>query len=188
MNSLISILFIPFLLSSINADISVADFGAKGDGKIDDNHAFLGAWTAACNSLNPITIYVPRKRYLLSPIVFEGPCKNSGITFRLEGILVAPDYKKMGSSENWLMFDRVEGVSVIGGYLDGQGTSLWACKGVKKDCPAGASVCICLELRMFLNSFGLFFFVLTKINGGQVTHECGFFDCSRLHSTVQKIY
>ncbi|XP_043694037.1 polygalacturonase-like [Telopea speciosissima] len=132
------------LLSSTNAiDINViTDFGAIGDGITDVNHAFLSAWEAACKSSEASTIHVPRKgRFFLSPIVFQGPCNNSKITFRMDGIVVAPDYKKMPSSDNWIMFYGVDGVSIIGsGYLDGQGTTLWACKAaVNTNCPTGAA-------------------------------------------------
>ncbi|PIA50466.1 hypothetical protein AQUCO_01300893v1 [Aquilegia coerulea] len=138
----VALLFLFFisLLSSIHAlDINVADFGAKGDGKTDASPAFLEAWNVACSSLTPTTIYVPRKRYFLSQAIFLGPCLNSGITFRIEGILAAPNYKTMASIENWVTFDKVEGVTVIGGFLDARGSSLWACKDTNKDCPDGAS-------------------------------------------------
>ncbi|KAF5202804.1 Polygalacturonase [Thalictrum thalictroides] len=134
------LLFFISLPSSIYAlDINVTDFGAKGDGKTDASPAFLKAWKIACSSLTPTTIYVPRKRYFLSQTIFQGPCMNSGITFRIEAILTAPDYKNMGSIETWVMFDKVEGVTVVGGFLDGRGSSLWACKATDKPCPAGAS-------------------------------------------------
>lgn len=133
-------LFLLFVSLTYAADIHIKDFGAKGDGKTDASPAFRKAWAVACSSHTPVTIYVPRKRYLLSQVIFKGPCLNSGITFRIDGILVAPDYKKMGSIDNWVIFDNVDGVTIIGGYLDGQGSSLWACKGTGHACPAGASV------------------------------------------------
>ncbi|KAF9615769.1 hypothetical protein IFM89_026370, partial [Coptis chinensis] len=91
-------------------------------------------------SLEPTTIYVPRRRFLLGQITFEGPCTNSGITLRIDGILVSPAYEKMGSAKYWMLFDKVEGVNITGGFLDGQGSSLWSCKGVAgQDCPVGAT-------------------------------------------------
>ncbi|RZC86638.1 hypothetical protein C5167_029988 [Papaver somniferum] len=69
------------------------------------------------------------------------PCKSSKITFRIDGILIAPDFKQMKSSvENWLKFDRVKGVSIIGGVLDGRGSSLYSCKLSKKACPRGPTM------------------------------------------------
>ncbi|KAI3840336.1 hypothetical protein MKW92_008812 [Papaver armeniacum] len=133
---------IPFLVSMINADTmmvnNVADFGAKADGKTDSSKAFLKAWDASCSSSKASTIYVPKKKYLIGPTIFLGPCKSSKITFRIDGILIAPDFKQMKSSvENWLKFDRVKGVSIIGGVLDGRGSSLYSCKLAKKSCPRG---------------------------------------------------
>ncbi|OVA14951.1 Glycoside hydrolase [Macleaya cordata] len=136
-------IIIPFLTLMVDADNmiinNVADFGAKGDGRTDASQAFLRAWAASCSSMEPSTVYVPRKKYLLSETVFLGPCNNSAITFRIDGILIAPDFKKMNSSvENWLMFDLVEGVSVIGGFLDGRGSSLYSCKATnQQECPEG---------------------------------------------------
>jgi hypothetical protein len=40
------------------------------------------------------------------------------------------------------LFEDVGGVSIIGGFLDGQGTSLWDCKRTSESCPIGASVCV----------------------------------------------
>ncbi|XP_010259183.1 PREDICTED: polygalacturonase-like [Nelumbo nucifera] len=140
MNSLMSsVFFIPLLLTSIDADINVADFGAKADGKTDASEAFLAAWAAACSSTKPTTIYLPAKKYFLGPVVFRGPCNNSRITLQMDAILVAPDYQEMASSENWIMFDVVDGLSVIGGYLDGRGSSFWKCKGVSNNCSAGST-------------------------------------------------
>ncbi|XP_042483416.1 polygalacturonase-like [Macadamia integrifolia] len=138
---LITFLFLLSLTNAIDLNV-ITDFGAKGDGKTDVNKAFSSAWAAACKSSEASTIHIPHKgRFLLSPIEFQGPCNNSKITFLMDGILVAPDYKKMESSENWIMFYGVDGVSITGrGYLDGQGTSLWECKAAgNNDCPTGAA-------------------------------------------------
>eukprot|EP00261_Vitis_vinifera_P032715 XP_019073958.1 PREDICTED: polygalacturonase [Vitis vinifera] len=105
---------------------NVVNLGAKGDGHTDSTKAFLNAWAAACGSASPATIYVPPGRYLLLNAVFRG-CKNHAITFRIDATLVAPsDYRVIGNAANWLAFQDVTGVSIIGGVLDGQGTGLWA--------------------------------------------------------------
>ncbi|KAI3852922.1 hypothetical protein MKW92_007187 [Papaver armeniacum] len=140
LSSTLFFITIPFLISMINADTkiinNVSNFGAKADGKTDSSKAFLKAWAASCSSSEPSTIYVPKKKYLIGPITFLGPCKSSKITFQIDGILIAPDFKQMQSS-NWLKFDRVKGVSIIGGVLDGRGSSLYSCKLAKKACPRG---------------------------------------------------
>ena len=119
---------------------NVVNLGAKGDGRTDSTKAFVDAWAAACGSASPATIYVPPGRYLLRNAVFRG-CNNHAITFRIDATLVAPsDYRVIGDATNWLAFQDVTGVSIIGGVLDGQGTGLWACKRSGKNCPSGASV------------------------------------------------
>ncbi|XP_026432599.1 polygalacturonase-like isoform X2 [Papaver somniferum] len=134
-------IFFLALLTNANAMIhNVASFGAKADGNTDASPAFLKAWIAACSSSKPSMIYVPLKKYLIGPTEFLGPCKNSNITFRIDGMLIAPDYKKMKfSAQHWITFNYVNGMSIIGGFLDGRGSSLYACKLAKKDCPAGST-------------------------------------------------
>lgn len=125
-----------------NPTFNVNSYGAKSDGKSDSTRAFLSAWGAACATTAPATIYVPPGRFLLRNAIFEGKsCKNNAITIRIDGTLVAPsDYNVIGNSGSWLKFERVTGVSINGGTLDGEGSSLWACKNSGKSCPKGVTV------------------------------------------------
>ncbi|XP_056173941.1 polygalacturonase-like [Syzygium oleosum] len=129
--------------SSANAasvQYNVVSLGAKADGKTDSSKAFLSAWALACGSTSAATVYVPQGRFLVQSASFNGPCKNSAITVRIDGTLVAPsDYNMNGNVGNWIVFRQVTGVSVFGGTLDGQGTGLWACKLSGKSCPTGAT-------------------------------------------------
>ncbi|KAH9765409.1 Pectin lyase-like superfamily protein [Citrus sinensis] len=144
-----SSLFIFLFISSINLASSYATttsynvlrFGAKGNGVADSTQAFAKAWAAACASTESATINVPKGRYLLGYVAFNGDCKSSDITFRIDGTLVAPaDYCVLGQADNWLSFEGVSGVSIIGGALDAKGSSLWACKASGTNCPDGATM------------------------------------------------
>lgn len=122
---------------------NVMDLGAKPDGKTDSSKAFLTAWAAACRTPSPsATIFVPPGRFLIKQMKFGGACKNKAIVFTIFGTLVAPsDYNVIGNSGYWIYFQGVDGVSIRGGILDGQGTGLWDCKNSgKKNCPMGATV------------------------------------------------
>ncbi|MBA0781886.1 hypothetical protein Gotri_002767 [Gossypium trilobum] len=140
-------LFLPLILflsfnSSLAAllNLNVLSFGAKPDGTTDSTNAFLSAWTRACASTNPATIYVPKGRFLLRSVNFRGKCNNNAISFRIDGTLVAPvDYRIIGKADNWISFQYVDGVSIYGGKLDAKGTGLWACKNSGKACPSGAT-------------------------------------------------
>ncbi|KAF4368601.1 hypothetical protein F8388_018725 [Cannabis sativa] len=122
------ILSAPPTLSTSSFNVLMG-FGAKPNGLTDSTNAFLRAWEAACTSTHAALIYVPKGRYLLRPLAFKGPCKSPHITFRIDGTLVAPhDYRVLGGAENWLNFQRVSGVSIVGGALDAKGHALWACK------------------------------------------------------------
>ncbi|KAF8402418.1 hypothetical protein HHK36_013373 [Tetracentron sinense] len=140
MKVLLAVLFLIIFFSlASGGDYNVVDYGAKGDAKTDTTRSFLSAWASACSSVKPARIYVPHGRYLIKQAAeFRGPCKNNATTIRIDGTLVAPsDYRILGSSDTWLLFIKVTGVSVYGGTLDGQGSGLWACKKAGKNCPAG---------------------------------------------------
>ncbi|KAG8369911.1 hypothetical protein BUALT_Bualt14G0062600 [Buddleja alternifolia] len=143
-----------------NPTFNVQTFGAKSDGKSDCTNAFLSAWGAACAAPKPATIYVPRGKYLLRNAYFNGRlCKNTAITMRIDGTLVAPsDYNVIAKSGSWLRFERVTGVSIYGGTLDAQGTKLWACKNSGKSCPKGA------RSLAFYNSKNIIVNGLTSLN------------------------
>ncbi|KAL8491690.1 hypothetical protein ACS0TY_023333 [Phlomoides rotata] len=125
---------------AIKTTFNVLELGAKSDGKLDSTFALSEAWSRACASTKPSTIYVPRGRFLLKTLRFKGPCNNKAITFSIDGTLLAPsDYNAIGNAGNWLLFDEVDGVTIRGGILDGQGAALWECKKSRKNCPTGAT-------------------------------------------------
>ncbi|KAI8003538.1 hypothetical protein LOK49_LG08G01954 [Camellia lanceoleosa] len=86
--------------STLPITYNVLNLGAKPDGKTDSTKSFLSAWALACGSTQPATIYVPPGRYLIGrPANFGGRCKNSAITIRIDGTLVAPsNYNVLGNA------------------------------------------------------------------------------------------
>lgn len=130
------------LAFAVNPTFNVQSFGAKPDGSSDSTKAFLSAWSAACAAAVAATVYVPPGRYLLRNANFNGKlCKNKAMTLLIHGTLIAPsNYNAIGKSEAWLKFERVAGVTIHGGTLDGRGSYLWACKNSGKSCPTGATV------------------------------------------------
>nr|GMC80981.1 polygalacturonase-like [Ipomoea batatas] len=129
--------------SAAKITYDVQKFGAKPDGKTDSTKAFLNAWAAACaSSTKHVTILVPQGRYLLGTASFWGQsCKAKAIRIQIYGTLLAPsDYRVIGLTGNWLKFEKVSGLTIAGGTLDGQGAALWACKtSGKTSCPTGAT-------------------------------------------------
>uniref|UniRef100_A0A2N9I987 Pectate lyase superfamily protein domain-containing protein n=1 Tax=Fagus sylvatica TaxID=28930 RepID=A0A2N9I987_FAGSY len=160
-SALVFALFSIFFVSALAAPMTynVVSLGAKADGKSDSTQAFLSAWKFACASVKPATIYVPAGSFYLRQVAFSGPCKNNAIIIRIDGTLVAPsDFRVIGNSGNWVLFEHVDGVTISGGILDGQGTGLWACKASGKSCPSGATT---LE---FSNSNNIVVSALTSLN------------------------
>ncbi|KAK3022565.1 hypothetical protein RJ639_047543 [Escallonia herrerae] len=136
--SVLSICFTPKSLASTPNTYNVVDLGARPDGRTDSAKAFMSAWTAACGSDSAATVYVPPGRYLVQKADFAGKCRNSAITFRMDGTLVAPSDNQVVNAGSWILFHGVDGVTLSGGTLDGQGSGLWACKAAGGSCPVGA--------------------------------------------------
>lgn len=126
------------LAAAAMASYSVVDYGAKPDGKTDSTQAFLGAWSDACAARKRASIYVPAGRFLIGQTTFQGPCRNNNVRIFITGTLVAPS--RYSSAVNWLLFKYVDGLSIIGGAIDGQGQAFWACKEAGRSCPQGAVV------------------------------------------------
>ncbi|XP_042482431.1 exopolygalacturonase-like [Macadamia integrifolia] len=107
---------------------NVKNFGAKGDGRNDDSKAFTAAWKAACGSKGPVKLFIPKGTFLLGPIKFVGPCNTvDSFTVQMQGFLKAStDLSRYGSSEDWIEFGWVEGLTLTGGgTFDGQGAASW---------------------------------------------------------------
>lgn len=141
LRSSLSLLLVVALFHPSSSDGTVYDvvsYGANPDGQTDSAAALLKAWSAACGSPAPATIRVPSGRFFLSRAAMNGPCKNTRVTIQMDGTFVAPS--SYADSEDWISFDHVDGVSMIGGTIDGQGASLWDCKAKGLSCPRGSRV------------------------------------------------
>ncbi|KAK9146173.1 hypothetical protein Sjap_006076 [Stephania japonica] len=132
---------------------------------LDKWHCFLSAWPSACTSDAATSVLVPNGSYLLTRVVFSGQYKNT-VTFQIDGTLVAPtEY----GTDNWITFDGVSGVTILGSTPDGQGAGLWACKNAGKSCPSGAA-----SLK-FTNSREVLISRLTSMNSQMFhidIHDC----------------
>jgi len=102
---------------------NVDDYGAKGGGVTDDSQAFRAAWNAACNSSLDSVFLVPNgKSYLVKPINFSGPCKCGYLTAQISGRIIAPPdpCRWNPKAREWLMFSKVQGLTISGGgIIDG---------------------------------------------------------------------
>ncbi|CAM8956679.1 unnamed protein product [Rhodiola kirilowii] len=128
--------------ASLIRSYNVANYGARPGSTTDSSEAFVTAWNLACTAPKPATLYVPPGRFFLKSVKFQGPCKSCNITIRIDGTMVAPsDYNVIGDNQSWLYFKNVDGVTITGGTLDGQGRGLWDCKNNMSfsNCPRGAT-------------------------------------------------
>ncbi|KAK8936288.1 putative polygalacturonase [Platanthera zijinensis] len=92
--------------------------------------AFLKTWKAACaDSRNPYFVVPGRggRKYLLSKIVFEGPCQ-SALKFLISGELVAENRVWTKEADTWITFKSIPRMTVLGdGLIDGRGSIWWDC-------------------------------------------------------------
>ncbi|XP_038718188.1 probable polygalacturonase At3g15720 [Tripterygium wilfordii] len=112
--------------SSIN--VNVMNYGAFGNGVSYDSQAFTKAWAAACGGRTNSVIYVPGgKKFLVKPMIFQGPCKATTIAMQIQGSILAPNKKPdWGTSAPLLSFNSVNGLTLAGtGTIDGQGSMWW---------------------------------------------------------------
>ncbi|GMY09711.1 exopolygalacturonase clone GBGA483-like [Fagus crenata] len=95
-------------------DININRYGAKADGKSDDSQAITSAWKEACTSIDPSTVVIPKGKYMVGPVMFQGPCKAS----------VSIQHK---SQDGWIVFQNIDRLMVTGGgTFDGQGSLAWS--------------------------------------------------------------
>ncbi|XP_073025718.1 polygalacturonase [Primulina eburnea] len=117
---------------------NVMDFGAIPGGTTDSTGPFHSAWALACGDKSMSTMYVPQGLYLIKAVEFRGPCKNTTMV-RIDGTLVAPnDYQDLGNSSSWILFVKVDRLSILGGVLDAKGDGFWACRISGQNCTVGA--------------------------------------------------
>ncbi|CAO2818200.1 unnamed protein product [Amaranthus hypochondriacus] len=108
----------------------VRSFGAVGDGVVDDTEAFKAAWDAACSSADNSALLAPSGHtFMVQSTIFTGPCQSE-LVFQIDGSVVPPDgpeeWPKNLSKHQWLVFYRVQGMSLQGGgRIDGRGEKWW---------------------------------------------------------------
>ncbi|PRQ55901.1 putative polygalacturonase [Rosa chinensis] len=115
--------------SLAKSEFNVMNYGAVGNGQVDDTQAFLKAWGDVCGSTQglPALIIPKGNTFLLNSVEFKGPCKAASVNFQLSGNIVAPNnINAWKDKEKWIQFYDVEGLIINGGgQIDGQGEVWW---------------------------------------------------------------
>ncbi|KAJ0960494.1 hypothetical protein J5N97_001653 [Dioscorea zingiberensis] len=148
-------------LHPVKANYNIMSYGAKSDGQSDSSGPISSAWQAACMSTGSSTIYIPSGTFMLKPITLNGPCTSNKIIIQIDGTLVAPSSYST-AIQQWIMFKQVDGVSIYGGTINGQGQTLWSCKSSKE----WILIVLFLILKslIFSNSKNIMISGLTSIN------------------------
>ncbi|KAK6937352.1 Glycoside hydrolase, family 28 [Dillenia turbinata] len=154
----------------------VTKYGAKGDGKTNDEEAFIKAWIAAMEASGAAKVLIPKGNYLVGPVIFQGPKKStSPITVEVQGTVKAlTDMSEFANSE-WFIIENVDGLIITGeGSLDGQGQEIWK---LPEPCGSGNNCALLppnvklnnvknavVEKITSLNSKGFHFFITNSEN------------------------
>ncbi|OIW13718.1 hypothetical protein TanjilG_08060 [Lupinus angustifolius] len=130
--------------------VNVMSFGAKPDGNFDSTQAFMNAWRIACKSPGQNKLLIPQGRFLVSSMYFAGPCMAPlPITVQVVGTVLATTDISDYENVEWLMFEDIDGLNLIGGgTFDGQGHNSWS---RVVDCEKTPSTCIRNPSSLFFN-------------------------------------
>ncbi|XP_021739539.1 polygalacturonase-like [Chenopodium quinoa] len=102
---------------------NVKDYGALGDDHYDSSEAFERSWNEACKWKGKAVIKIPRGKFLLRNLLFQGPCMGP-IDFHNAGFLKA--HKVNIGLSYWVEFRYVDRLGISGsGHFDGQGSESW---------------------------------------------------------------
>ena len=124
----LSYLLLAFLCVPVSATVNVKDFGAQGDGKVDDTSALNTGFLSACSASEDV--YIPAGKYLVNSFDILQGC---GITIYGDGAshtilkLIAPARTPMwtfdGSPERTLAL-AIQDLALDGGHLGGAGVAI----------------------------------------------------------------
>jgi galacturan 1,4-alpha-galacturonidase len=106
---------------------NVLQYGAVANGRKDNTQAFMKAWVAACHWKGKARLVVPKGDFLLGQVIFGGPCNGpTPIVVQIMGTLKAVTDLSEYSSAEWVTFESINGLVVMGGgTFDGQGAEVW---------------------------------------------------------------
>ncbi|XP_054786122.1 exopolygalacturonase clone GBGE184-like [Prosopis cineraria] len=99
----------------------------KSDPKFESTEAFMHAWQATCKSKEQARLVVPQGQFLVSTMFFAGPCLTPDpVTIQVEGTILASTDPSDYVNADWLIFQDLTGVSLLGGgTFDAQGKLMW---------------------------------------------------------------
>ncbi|KAE9611159.1 putative polygalacturonase [Lupinus albus] len=121
-----------FGLETKESTYNVLDYGANGDGKSDNENAFLSAWNDACGTEGNATLVIPKGNvFMLKNLQLNGPCKANSIHIQLYGDIVAASMDEWGNDKLHLItISNVTSLTIDGGgSIDGNGKTWWeACR------------------------------------------------------------
>ncbi|XP_022932247.1 exopolygalacturonase-like [Cucurbita moschata] len=113
----------------LNGELKETVYVRQPPGFLDNGNpgkALSSTWREACGHNGGGVVLVLEGRFLVLPLVLEGPCKGS-IDLNIKGELLTPVAKNFAIGEYWLSIYQVDNFFVEGpGGLNGGGSSTWS--------------------------------------------------------------
>lgn len=105
--------------------------------------AFMQTWQAVCKKPGQNRFYVPAGRFLVSEIIFAGPClAPKPVTIQVVGTILATTDISEYANGRWFEFQDLNGLKMLGGgTFDGQGQESWK---FAEDCKSGNGDTACV--------------------------------------------
>ncbi|KOM58499.1 hypothetical protein LR48_Vigan11g153300 [Vigna angularis] len=128
---------------------NVVNYGARGDGKSDDSHAFLSAWKDTCRTAGTPILVIPKNGvFKVKNINLSGPCKAKSIHIQLQGKIVAPQRNEwakglqVDDKSSLILISQVNSLRILGsGQINGFGSSWWNCPSCQRPKVIGFEQC-----------------------------------------------
>lgn len=79
--------------------------------------ALADAWSKVCSAPQPSQLLIPKGRYLLNMVEFNGPCK-SPVEVKIDGTLIGPeDPVTIPKGSQWITFSYITAMKIMGTKL-----------------------------------------------------------------------
>ncbi|XP_076930887.1 polygalacturonase-like [Bidens hawaiensis] len=131
----------------------ITKFGAKADAEI--SKALADAWAKVCSAPQPSQLLIPKGRYLLNTVEFNGPCK-SPVEVKIDGTLIGPeDPVTIPKGSQWITFSYITAMKIMGsGTLDGVGGAMsWSTDDPKTTVEKGSPLQYNLNFNFIKDSY-----------------------------------
>lgn len=108
----------------------------------------MQTWVAACHWRGNAKVVIPEGKFLISPVIFQGPCNSDTIVVEVRGTVKGSTDISEYEEPQWILFENINGLLLNGGgTFDGQGSSVWE----YNDCRTNPDCTLLAAVNIFKN-------------------------------------